>query len=86
MAKPTKATRIFWDIATRAREAGVSVDCDSAYSTVCISAPGEEDIFMQGDNADQFISEVDALCKRYPSLSRDIAELAIAEPYSVLWS
>ena len=86
MTKPTRATRILWDIATRAREAGISVDCDSAYSTVCISAPGEEDIFMQGDEADQFLSEVDALCKRYPSLPRDIAELAIAEPYSVLWS
>lgn len=86
MSKPTRATRIIWQIARSAQRSGMTVDCDSAYSTVSIDAPGEDSIFMQGDEADQFLSEVDALCKRYPSLPRDIAELALAEPYSVLWS
>lgn len=86
MAKPTKATRIIWQIANSARAAGITVDCDSAYSTVAIDAPGEETIFMQGDEADQFINECEKLCKRFPSLPMDIAELATAEPYSVIWS
>lgn len=82
MSKPTRATRYFYEAAQRCINGGVTVACDSAYSTVAIDAPGEDGIFLQGDDADQFIAERDALCKRYPSLSEDIAELALAEPYA----
>ena len=85
MSKPNKRTRIFWDAAQRMRDAGITVDCDSAYSTVSIDAPGEDSIFMQGDDADAFIAECEKLWNRYPSLSMDVCELALAEPYTVLW-
>ena len=86
MSKPNKRTRIFWDAAQRMRDAGITVDTDSSYSTVSIDAPGEESIFMQGDDADSFIEECRKLWTRYPSLPMDVAELAIAEPYADLWS
>lgn len=82
----TKATRIFWDAAKRMSDAGITVDTDSAYSTVSIDAPGQESIFMQGDEADSFIEECRKLWNRYPSLPMDVAELATAEPYTDLWS
>lgn len=86
MSKPTRATRFIWAAAERMRAAGITVDCDSAYSTVSIDAPGEDSIFMQGDGADSFIGECEKLWTRYPSLPMDIAELALAEPYTDLWS
>ncbi len=86
MSKPNKRTRIFWDAATRMRDAGITVECDSSYSTVSIDAPGQESIFMQGDDADAFIAECRNLWNHYPSLPMDVCELATAEPYSVLWS
>lgn len=86
MSKPNPRTRVFWQAAQRMRDAGVTVDTDSGYSTVSIDAPGEESIFMQGDDADSFIEECRKLWSRYPSLPMDIAELATAELYSILWS
>ena len=78
----TRATRFIRAAAQRCINGGVTVDCDSAYSTVAIDAPGQDGVFMQGDEADQFITERDALCKRYPSLDETTAELALAEPYA----
>jgi hypothetical protein len=80
--KMTKATKFIREAAARCRASGVTVDIDSPYSTVAIDAPGEDGIFMQGDEAETFISEVRALCKRYPSLDEDTAALALAEPYA----
>ena len=82
----TRATRIFWDAAQRMRDAGITVDTDSGYSTVSIDAPRQESIFMQGDDADAFIAECRKLWNRYPSLLMDVCELALAEPYTDLWS
>jgi hypothetical protein len=78
----TKATKFIREAAARQRASGVTVDIDSAFSTVAIDAPGEIGVFMQGDEADNFIEEVRALCKRYPSLDEDTAALALAEPYA----
>ncbi len=86
MSKPNKRTRIFWDAAQRMRDAGITVDTDSGYSTVSIDAPGQESIFMQGEDADTFIEECRKLWNRYPSLPMDVCELALAEPYTDLWS
>lgn len=82
MSKPTRATRFIHAAAQRSINGGVTVDCDSGYSTVAIDCPGFEGCFMQGDEADAFIEEVRALCKRYPSLDEATAELALAEPYA----
>ena len=84
--KRTRATWVIWQIADSAHAAGITVDTDSSYSTVSIDAPGQESIFMQGDDADAFIAECRKLWNRYPSLPMDVAELAIAEPYTDLWS
>lgn len=78
----TRATRFIHAAAQRSRNGGVTVDVDSAFSTVAIDAPGFDGVFMQGDEADNFIAERDALCKRFPSLSEDVAELALTEPYA----
>ena len=78
----TKATRYIREAAQRCINGGVTVDCDSSYSTVAIDAPGQDGFFMQGDEADTFIAERDALCKRFPSLDKSTAELALAEPYA----
>jgi len=86
MSKPNPRTRIFWQAAQRMRDAGITVDTDSGYSTVSIDAPGEESIFMQGDDADSFIDECRKLWNRFPSLPMDVAELATAEPFTDLWS
>ena len=86
MSKPNKSTRFLWGAAQRMRDAGITVDTDSGYSTVSIDAPGQESIFMQGDDADAFIAECRNLWRRYPSLPMDVCELALAEPYSILWS
>lgn len=78
----TRATKFIREAAARTRDSGVTVDMDSLYSTVAIEAPGTDGFFMQGDEADQFIAEVRALCKRYRSLDEDTAALALAEPYA----
>ena len=84
--KRTRATWFLWGAAQRMHDAGITVDTDSSYSTVSIDAPGQESIFMQGDDAAAFIAECRKLWNRYPSLPMDVCELALAEPYSVLWS
>lgn len=79
----TKATRYILEAASRCMLGGVTVDIDRRYPTVSMDIPGSEDgCFMQGDEADQFIAEVDALCKRFRSLDEHTAALALAEPYA----
>ncbi len=80
-SKPTKATRYIHEAADYSEASGVVIDWDSAFSTFCISAKGEDDIFMQGEEADSAISEIDSLCKKYPSLDAYTAALCIAKPY-----
>ena len=81
MSKPTKATKIIHEAANRFKATGL-VDWNSAYSTVCISSEGEDDIFMQGDEAEDFISEIERLCKKYPSLDEYTAACALSEHYT----
>lgn len=78
----TRATKFIREAADYCRAGGVTVDIDSPFSTVAIDAPSEDGIFMQGDEAESFINEVRALCKRYPSLDEDTAALALAKPYA----
>jgi hypothetical protein len=78
----TRATKFIREAAARQRASGVTVDIDSRFPTVAIDAPGEDGVFMQGDEADTFIEEVRALCKRFPSLDEDTAALALAGPYA----
>ena len=81
MSKPTGATRYIHEAARRQRNSGVTVDIDHAFGWVTIDIPETDGIFMQGDDADMFVAEVDALCKRFPSLDEGTAALALADPY-----
>ena len=80
MSKPTKATKYIHQAAKRFRDSGATIDWDSAFSTVSIECDGEEGIFMQGEDADNFIDEVKAMTHRYPSLDEYTASCALAEP------
>lgn len=82
LAHKTKANRYIVESAERVQNSGITVDWDSSFSTVSIECDGEDSIFMQGDNADQFIAEIEALCRRFPSLDEYTAALAIAESYA----
>lgn len=87
LAHKTKANKDIVEAAERVHKSGCSIDWDSAFSTVSIDHPDEESIFMQGQEADEFIGEIRVLCKRYPSLDDDTAALALSEPYiECLWS
>lgn len=80
-SKPTRATRVIHELADYTERSGFSVDWCSSMSTVSIDSKGDEYTFMQGDEADQFIAEIDKLTKRYPSLDDYTAALALAKPY-----
>lgn len=83
----TRATRFIWQAYDRMKAAGIDVDCDSAYSIVAITSPDHlDEIFMQGDEADSFIDECRKMWKRYRSLPISVCEMALAEPYTDLWS
>ena len=82
----TPDTRFIWQAYDRMKAAGIDVFTDACFSTVAISKAGEDDIFMQGDEADSFIEECCNLWNRYPSLPMDVCEMALAEPYTELWS
>lgn len=69
-----------------ARMTHVAVDIDSAHDTVTISTPGEDDIFMQGDDARAFIDDVDALYNRTGDMTKDDCAACVAEPFTTLWS
>ena len=77
----TPATKYIHQAAQYVRNSGFNVTMDSRFSWVSINGPGEEGPFMQGEEADGFIDEVKALCKRYRSLDEDVAALALAKPY-----
>jgi len=64
----------------------VTVDWDSSFCTVSISTPGQDDIFMQGDDATAFIDEIESMGNRCRSLNPDVIALALAEPYTDLWA
>lgn len=75
--------------ADAARMHGVTVTVNSAYSTVCISdnTGVQDDIFMQGHDADEFIAQRDHLYKETGDLGLDVIELHLAHPYTEnLWN
>ena len=60
-----------------AESSGIVVDIDRSMGTVSL----HDDIFMQGEEAFDFIAECDELAKRCRSLDYGIIELAVAYPY-----
>ena len=80
MEKPTKATKYIHVIAKRFKDRGAIIEWNSAFSTVRIDYDGEDYVFMQGWEADNFIDEIKAMSRRYPSLNEYTAACALAEP------
>lgn len=88
MSSPTRATKVIHETAQRVKDSKVTVKWSDGYSTVSIVSidpEGGEGTFMQGDEADAFIAEIYALCKRYPSLDENTAALCLAHPYMESW-
>ena len=62
----------------------VSITLCRSYQTVTIhdmSGTGHDDIFMQGDDACQFIDDLDALIEAAPDVLFDHAIKHLAKPY-----
>ena len=72
--------------ATASRMQDVSVHMVTNRGTVTISAPNKEDIFLQGDDATCFLSEVERLWHTTQTITRGTIALHLAEPYTDLWS
>ena len=69
------------------RMQNVCVDIDRRFGTVCISSNGEEDIFMQGEDASDFIAQVDNLYEKAGDVTEDEAALCCAAPYcECIWN
>jgi len=74
---------------TALRMATVTVHVESCMGTVCISddTGKQNDIFMQGDDASAFISEMNRLYDETGDLTKDTIALYLAEPYAEnLWN
>lgn len=70
------------------RSTGANVEIVSIYGTVCISdtTGKNEDIFMQGDDASDFISEVNRLWNKTGDMDKDTIACALAKQYiECLW-
>ena len=72
-----------------ALNSGAEVEILSNYGTVTITdTTGQnDDIFMQGDDADAFISEVEQLWNETGDMDRDTIACALVKPYiDSLWN
>jgi hypothetical protein len=64
------------------RMADVTVDMNRSYGTVTIDIVGGESIFLQGDEADNFIAEVDRIYDEAQNVTEDECALCVASPYA----
>ena len=84
--KRNKSNRVLIDLAKYSYNSGAMVTIDRRFPWVLIEAEGEDNIFKQGYDADNFIAEVDQIRKRYRSFNEDVAALVVAKQYiECLW-
>ena len=77
-------TRIVQEAAKRME--GVTVDANSSMSMVSITDDDTgDDVFLQGEAADDFCNEVDSLWNRTGGAMGEECELCIAESYTELF-
>lgn len=70
-----------------ATDSNIDVEVDRSLGTVCITCPDHDDIFMQGDDAEQFIAECQTLWETAGDVDMGLVELAVAKPYAEnLWN
>ncbi len=68
---------------------GITVECDASFATVCISDDEcvQEDIFMQGDQASEFIENCRRLYDEAGDVTMTEVEIHCAMPYAEnLWN
>jgi hypothetical protein len=76
-------------LASAARMSDVTVETNSSMETVCISddTGAQEAIFMQGDEASEFIDQCKALYEDAGDVGMDTIELHVAEAFvECLWN
>lgn len=76
----TNLGQVIKEAAKRMKDVAVYLDRDM--SAVTISAVGEEDIYLQDDEADKFIGEVDKLYHEAGNVTEDEAAQCHAEPFA----
>lgn len=80
--KRNKSNQYLLDMALFSYNSGVSIDWGSGCDDwVCISCKDEEDIFIQGDDASEFMKEIKSITKHYHSFDEYTAALVVAKPY-----
>ena len=86
--KRNRSNRFLLDMARFSHNSGAVVDWGSDCDDwVCISAKGQDDIYMQGDEAREFMAEVEMICKRYRSFDDYTAALVVAKQFiECIWS
>lgn len=67
------------------RMAGVHVDMQLLHETVLIAKQGENDVFLQGDDARRFIKEYSRLYSEAGDVTEHECAAHVAEPYTELW-
>jgi hypothetical protein len=75
--------------ASAARMTNVTVETNSSMETVCIfdDSGAQEDIFMQGEEASEFIDRCKALYEEAGDVGMGDVELHVASPYAEnLWN
>lgn len=70
-----------------ATDSNIDVKVDRRLGTVCITCPDHDDIFMQGDDAEQFIAECQTRWETAYDVGMLPVELSVAKPYAeTLWN
>lgn len=79
-------TEIIRQDAKWATDSGIDVKVDRGLGTVCITCPDHDDIFMQGDDAEQFIAECRTRWETAGDVDMGLVELSVAKPYAeTIW-
>lgn len=68
------------------QNSGITVSINSPHDWVEIKDAQGGEIFLQGEDARQFISEVEALENKYPDENRQNILLVVAYPYADMLS
>ena len=71
--------------ARMASVAGVTVKVDRRMPWVTISTHGQEDIFLEGHEAELFVEACDKLWDKGRTVTMDECYLCEAEQYTILW-
>lgn len=78
--KRNKSNRFLLDQAVFVLNSGVIVNSDYRFPTVEITDCASS-YYLQGNDAEVFAAKVKGICKRFPSIAEDVAELIVSYDY-----